>query len=46
MPGQVEKGVDLCDGHPLRRRGNPEDFVPGLHLAFYYDAHVETGTVV
>jgi hypothetical protein len=42
MIGQIEKRVDLCDGHSLVRLSHFHDFVAGAHLAFPEDAEVES----
>src|SRR6478672_8302662 len=41
MIGRIEERVDLCNGHPLLRLSNLDDFVAGAHLAFPQDAKVE-----
>ena len=46
MPRQVEQRVDLRNGHPFRPRGDLEDLVARLHLAFDQHTQVEAGTVV
>src|SRR5207248_10263844 len=33
MIGRIKERVDLCDGHPLVRRGGLDDFVASAHLA-------------
>ena len=46
VAGQVEKRVDLGDGHLLRARCELRDLVSRLHLALLEHAEVEPGPVV
>src|SRR5580692_7608303 len=41
MIRQIEKRVDICDGHSLLRLSHLHDFVADAHLPFLQDAEVE-----
>ena len=46
MVGQIEEGVDLGDGHALRRLSYLHDLVAGADLAFFQHAKVEAGAAM